>query len=243
MKFNTYLPQILTLEEVKYFIDTIPNLKHKAMLSTTASSGLRISETCSLRYDDISRSNMTIHIRESKNRSDRYTILSAKNLDILTQYWYEYGKPRDWIFPGQKEGTHINNQSMHYVIKEHTARLGWNKNISCHTFRHCFGTFLYENGTDLNTIKQLMGHKSLSSTMIYLHLSAKAKSGVINPFDMEVSMANIQMIFERFYEDYCKTYGYDAEANKVARAIMKCKTGGLDIFRYNGNLKRHKALI
>jgi len=186
LRFNTYLPKILTLEEVKYLIDTIPNLKHKAMVSTTASSGLRISETCSLRYDDINRANMSVHVRESKNRSDRYTLLSAKNLEILTQYWYEYGKPREWLFPGQKEGTHINQQSLHYIIKEHTARLGWDKEISCHTFRHCYGTFLYENGTDLNTIKHLMGHKSLSSTMVYLHLSSKAKSGVKNPFDIEV---------------------------------------------------------
>lgn len=184
LKFNSYLPPILTLEEVKYFINTIPNLKHKAMVSTTYSSGLRISETCALHYDDISRKNMSVYVRESKNRSDRYTILSKNNLEILTQYWYEYDKPKDWLFPGQKEGTHINKQSLHTVIKGHVERLGWNKEISCHTFRHCYGTHHYERGTDLNTIKHLMGHKSLSSTMIYVHLSSKAKSGIQSPFDL-----------------------------------------------------------
>ena len=185
-RVNNYLPKILTLEEVKYFIDTMPNLKHKAMVSTAASSGLRINETCSLHYEDIKRDTMSIHVRESKNRSDRYTLLSKDNLKLLTQYWFEYGKPRDWLFPGQKEGTHLSKQSLHNTIKDHVARLGWDSRISAHTFRHCFGTLHYENGTDLYTIKELMGHKSLSSTLIYIHLSSKAKLGVRSPFDMEI---------------------------------------------------------
>lgn len=186
LNFRKYLPKILTLEEVKYFIETIPNLKHKAMVSTAASSGLRISEICALRYDDISRKNMTVYVRESKNGYDRYAILAKKNLEILTEYWHKYDKPKDWLFPGQKENTHINKQSLHTAIKNHVTKLGWDKEISCHTFRHCFGSHLYENGTDLLTIKDLMGHKSLSSTLVYVHLSSKAKRGIRSPFDIEV---------------------------------------------------------
>ena len=88
MKRERNLPAVLTPAEINAVIDATPNLKHKAIIATMYSSGLRVSEVVHLHYEDISRTNMTIHVREAKGRIDRYTILSRKNLDLLTEYWY-----------------------------------------------------------------------------------------------------------------------------------------------------------
>ena len=183
-KFDTYLPYIPTQEETFLFISTMPDLKAKTMLALLYSSGLRIGELCSLRYEDISRQNMRIHIRHAKARQDRYAVLSQKAMDLLTQYWFVYGKPRGYLFP-QKHNPDkpISNMYLLNRIHEHEARLGWGQRLTCHTFRHAFGTHLYENGTDLLTIKSLLGHKSLSSTLIYVHLASNAVSNTVSPLD------------------------------------------------------------
>ena len=86
MKRERNLPAVLSRDEINAIIDATPNLKHKAIIATMYSSGLRVSEVVHLHYDDISRTNMTIHVRETKGRIDRYTILSQKNLDLLIEY-------------------------------------------------------------------------------------------------------------------------------------------------------------
>ncbi|MDK2967166.1 MULTISPECIES: tyrosine-type recombinase/integrase [Lacrimispora] len=188
-RFDSYLPEILSQEEVRYFIDSFDNLKHKAVISLLYSAGLRVGEVCHLKYKDISRRNMTIHISHSKNRSDRYAILASNALDILTDYWLSYGKPTDWLFPSTfTSDKPICSFTVNRFVNQHLARLGWNKNISSHTFRHCFGTHLYENGVDLLTIKSLLGHKSLSSTTIYVHLGSNGVHSTLSPFDMNGGM-------------------------------------------------------
>ncbi len=184
LKFDTFLPEILTKEEVFYFIDTMENLKHKAIISLLYSSGLRVNEVCHLKYKDINRKNMTIHISHSKNRSDRYAILSKKALDILTDYWFEYYRPTDWLFPSTMNYKKpiVTNTVLRFIT-DHEKHLGWEHCISCHTFRHCFGTHLYEDGADLLTIKHLLGHKSLNSSTIYVHLGSHGKNAPVSPFD------------------------------------------------------------
>ena len=83
------LPAVLTPDEVDRLLDAIDDIKYKTMFAVMYSSGMRVSEVIHLHYDDISRSKMQIHIRDTKNRMDRYTILSQRCLDILTQYWFE----------------------------------------------------------------------------------------------------------------------------------------------------------
>lgn len=184
-KFDTYLPFVPSHQEAVTFISSLSDLKQKAMISLLYSSGLRVGEVCSLKYSDIERKNMRIHIRHSKNRSDRYAILSPNVLDILTEYWFDFGKPTDWLFPAQRD---INKPCctfnvMQWIAK-HEAELGWPHRLTCHSFRHAFGTHLYENGTDLLTIKNLMGHKSLNSTLIYIHLASYRARNITSPFDM-----------------------------------------------------------
>lgn len=183
-KFDTFLPYVPSQEDTWYFISTIPDLKQRTMVALMYSSGLRIGEVCRLRYEDINRKNMRIHIRYSKARVDRYAILSATALDILTEYWFKYGRPTGWLFPKQHDSTRpIDTFYLSRHIHEHERRLGWEKRLTCHSFRHAFGTHLYENGYDILTIKALLGHKSLNSTTLYVHLAANGTKNAVSPFD------------------------------------------------------------
>lgn len=183
-KFDACLPYVPSKEETWQFLSSIPDLKQRTMITLLYSSGLRIGEVCRLRYEDVDRKNMRLHITHSKNRNDRYAILSRTALDLLTQYWFAYGRPRGFLFPKQNgEDRPIDTFFLSRHIHTHEKRLGWERRLTCHSFRHAFGTHLYENGTDLLTIKALMGHKSLTSTTIYVHLSSNAIRSAVSPFD------------------------------------------------------------
>lgn len=183
-KFDDYLPFVPSQQETFEFIHTIPDIKQKAMVAIMYSSALRIGEVCHLRYEDINRATMKVHIQHSKNRQERFAPLSKYALDILTQYWFECGKPKEWLFPKQTDSTRpIDTFFLSRHIHEHEERLGWAKRITCHSFRHALDTHLYENGTDLLTIKAILGHKSLNSTTIYVHLASTSFASVVNPLD------------------------------------------------------------
>lgn len=185
--FLLFLPK-----ETFEFIRTIPDIKQKAMVAVMYSSGLRIGEVCHLRYEDINRNTMKVHICKSKNRQERFAPLSKFALDILTMYWFECGRPKEWLFPKQTDPTRpIDTFFLSRHIHEHEERLGWPKRITCHSFRHALGTHLYENGTDLLTIKAILGHKSLNSTTIYVHLASTSFSDVINPLDQMGGVSNV----------------------------------------------------
>lgn len=185
-KFDSYLPFVPTKDEVLIFISSMTDLKEKAMVSLMYSAGLRISEVCHLKYKDIDRKSLRIHISHGKNRSDRYAILSTQALSILSAYWFAFGKPKDWLFPKQhkKSVKPIDTFFLSRRITAHEKRLGWEHRLSCHSFRHAFGTHLYENGTDLFTIKALLGHKSLNSTTIYVQLASNGVGHATSPFDL-----------------------------------------------------------
>ena len=184
-RFDEYLPFVPSKQEVSILIDSMPDLKQKAMVALMYSSGLRIGEVCHLRYEDIQRKNMRIHIRHGKNRSDRYAILSKRALDILTAYWFAFGKPVGWLFPKQHDSSKpIDTFYLSRHIHEVERSLGWEQRITCHSLRHAFGTHLYEDGVDLLTIKALLGHKSINSTTIYVHLASNGTSDAVSPFDL-----------------------------------------------------------
>lgn len=96
-RFDEYLPYVPSRQDTWTFISTMPDLKQKAMTALMYSSGLRIGEVCSLRYEDVDRKNLRLHITHGKNRHDRYAILSKAALDLLTRYCFEYGKPRGGV--------------------------------------------------------------------------------------------------------------------------------------------------
>lgn len=181
---NDYaIPRVLTREEVERLLDATPNLKYKAMFSLMYSSGLRVSEVVHLHYDDISRTNMTIHVRETKGRIDRYTILSQKNLDLLTEYWYKCGRPKDILFPSSWSGGYLDIASVNQFFKKSAKLAGINRHVSSHACRHSFASHLFESGTDIKYIQSLLGHVDPRSTDVYLHVSNKTLLGIRSPFD------------------------------------------------------------
>jgi site-specific recombinase XerD len=183
MKRERNLPTVLTPQEINAIIDATDNLKHKAIIATMYSSGLRVSEVIHLHYDDISRTNMTIHVREAKGRIDRYTILSKKNLDLLTEYWFKCGKPRGILFPSSWTGSYLDIGSINQFFKASAKKAGITRRVSSHACRHSFASHLFESGVDIKYIQSLLGHVDPRSTDVYLHVSNKTLLGIRSPFD------------------------------------------------------------
>ena len=186
LKYDSYLPAVPTKQEMEHIIMTMANLMCQCIVAIMYSAGLRVSEAVRLRYEDISRTRMQIHVTVSKNRAERKAILAKKTLDMLTNYWFRCGKPMGYLFPGQKPGSHICKESVRLVMKRHLKSLGMqDKGYTPHSCRHCFGLALYESGADLLAIRDAMGHKSLGSTVVYASLGIGSDHGLISPFDME----------------------------------------------------------
>ena len=183
MKRERNLPAVLSRDEINTIIDATPNLKHKAIIATMYSSGLRVSEVVHLHYDDISRTNKTIHIRDGKSRSDRYTLLADRTLEILTEYWFQCGRPRGILFPSSWTGDYLTKDSVIQFFRESAERAGIQKHVSTHCLRHSFASHLFESGCDIKYIQALLGHRDPKSTEIYLHVSNKTLLGIKSPFD------------------------------------------------------------
>lgn len=167
------LPVVPSPSEVGVFLDAVQNLKHKAVLLTIYAAGLRLSEALSLRIDDIDGERGLIRVRSGKGNKDRYTILSPTLLEALRAYWRIY-RPKSWLFPGQDPRRHLTVHLIQKVCVRVRERLGMAKVITPHTLRHSFATHLLESGTDLRTIQHLLGHSSLNTTSIYLHVAVGA---------------------------------------------------------------------
>lgn len=168
LKFNSYLPAVPTKQEMEHIIMTMQDLMYQCILAIMYSVGLRVSEAVRLTYDEISRTNMQIHVAVSKNREERKAILAKRTLDMLTNYWYRCGRPKGYLFPGQKPETHISTESVRLVMKRHFQAFDMqDKGYTPHSCRHCFGLVLYQSGADLLAIRDAMGQKCLSSTVVY----------------------------------------------------------------------------
>ena len=188
LRYDTVLPNVPTKEEMNSIIDSITNIKHKAEIALLYSSGIRVGELCHLHCEDILMSKNCIFIASSKNRSERYAVLSDKALSILTDYIhrdYPGATFKDWLFPGQKSGSYINDQSVRNVFNKAVIDAGLaDRGFVLHSCRHAFGLHLYEAGTDLMTIKEALGHKSLASTEVYLTLGIGNGRSVKSPYDL-----------------------------------------------------------
>lgn len=185
MRRDRSLPTILEKEEIDAILDVTTNLKYKSIFAVMYSGGLRVSETTHLHYKDISRKSHSIHIHNTKNRIDRYTILADRTLDILTEYWYQCGRPRDILFPSKVTGEYLDISAVNQVLKRSAKRAGITKHVTTHAFRHSFASHLLEAGCDIKYIQALLGHLDPKSTEIYLHVSNKTLLGIRSPFDVQ----------------------------------------------------------
>jgi integrase/recombinase XerD len=177
------LPPVMSPEEIKALIDGVKNIKHRTILMMLYSTGMRISEIANCRIIDIDSKNMRIKIVQGKGAKDRFTILSEQVLQELRAYYIIY-KPTEYLFNGYKPGKRYSVRSIEHLMQKALIQIGLeSKNYTVHTIRHSFATHLVDNGTDLHTVKELLGHSSLQTTMRYMHLSSKRIAHIVNPYD------------------------------------------------------------
>jgi site-specific recombinase XerD len=167
------LPVVPSPAELGRFFDAVLNLKHRTVLLTLYAAGLRLSEALSLCIDDIDGQRDLIRVRAGKGNKDRYTILSPTLREALRDYWRAY-RPKTWLFPGQRSKGPLTAHTIQKVCVRAREKTGIKKPISAHSLRHSFATHLLESGTDLRTIQQLLGHTSLATTSVYLHVAVAA---------------------------------------------------------------------
>lgn len=177
------LPVVLSLDEVDCFFQALRSLKYRAILMTAYAGSLRVSETVSLRVNDIDSRRMMMRINQGKGRKDRYVPLSPRLLQILREYW-RVARPKDFLFPSHGRSGHITRNSVWTACKQAMRRAGLQKNISPHTLRHSAATHLLENGTNIRVIQVLLGHRSLRTTATYTQVSRKTLESVVTPLDL-----------------------------------------------------------
>mgnify|MGYP001559190347 CR=1 FL=1 len=175
------LPVILSREEVSELINVTTNLKHRAILMLTYSAGLRLSEVSNLKIGDVDSKRMLLRILQAKGFKDRYSILSPVALDLLRDYWKRY-RPSTWLFP-TKPGQAVSQRTVQKIFKNSLHKAGIKKQVGIHSLRHSFATHLMEQGVSLPIIQQLLGHKSLKTTSIYLHVQQYSIHAVKSPLD------------------------------------------------------------
>ena len=180
---STKLPPVMSAIEIKALIDSIKNVKHRTVVMLLYSTGMRISEISSLKIADIDSKNMRIKVVQGKGAKDQFTILSEQVLHELRAYYIIY-KPKEYLFNGSKPGRPLSVRSIQHLVENALVKIGLgSKHYTVHTIRHSFATHLVDNGTDLHTVKELLGHNTLQTTMRYMHLSTARIQGVVNPYD------------------------------------------------------------
>ena len=177
------LPVVLSRDEVKRIFEKASNLKHRVMMMITYSGGLRVSETANLKVCDIDSNRMQIYVRQGKGKKDRYTLLSKRLLEDLKVYYKIY-RPREWLFPGRGTDGPITSRSIQRAFNRARDRAGIRKAVRLHTLRHSFATHLLESGVDIFTLQRLLGHSSLRTTSLYIHVQCDNLKRITNPLDL-----------------------------------------------------------
>jgi site-specific recombinase XerD len=181
MKKPSRIPVVLSVQEVERFLNSFTNLKHKAIFTMIYSAGLRIGELLNLKIRDIDSDRLQIRIHQGKGQKDRYSLLSPKVLLLLREYVSEY-KPKEYLFEGQYGGKY-SASSIQTLMRKHKKICGIKKKATPHTLRHSFATHLLDNGTDTRFIQELLGHKHISTTQIYTHVSSRTLKDVQSPIE------------------------------------------------------------
>ncbi len=183
MRRRRPLPNVLSGTEVTALLEQVRSPKYRTIIAALYAAGLRISEGCRLRAQDIDSKRMLIHVHDGKGGRDRYTVLSARLLEDLRDY-YRSCRPKDWLFPGRTAQGHVSYKTVSAVFKRALAMSGIAKHVTPHTLRHSFATHLLECGADVTVIRALLGHSWLRTTEVYTHVTLEHLGRVKSPFDV-----------------------------------------------------------
>ena len=178
------LPKILSREELTLLFDSCLNKKHRVMFRLLYSSGLRRGEILRLTTDDLITKDgkCRIRINCSKGNKDRYTVLSKKVLPELRAYYLSF-RPKNYLFNGRYKGSPMTAGGLRHALSSAVKRAGIKKDVNLHILRHCFASHALEEGINLKTLQYLLGHSSIKTTMIYLHISEVPLSKAFSPLD------------------------------------------------------------
>jgi integrase/recombinase XerD len=182
------LPEVLTIPELTAFFDALRSAKYRAVLLTCYAGGLRISEACHLRIDDVDSKRMVLRIRDGKGGHERLTLLSPRLLAILRRYWL-IAKPKEWLFPGRGQTRPLCPDTVREVCRKAVIKAGLATRCSPHSLRHSFATHLLDAGADLVLIQNLLGHRSIYTTSRYTHVSTERLQKTTSPLERLPALA------------------------------------------------------
>ena len=177
-------PDILSGTEVETVLGAVRSLVPGVALSAAYGAGLRVSEVCRLRVEDIDSKRGVIHVRQGKGKKDRFVMLSARLLELLRAYWVKVRPVGGWLFPGRKAGEHLHPSAVRKALDEAVRTLGLKKRVTPHVLRHSFATHLLEAGNDIRMIQAALGHASIATTARYAQVSARHVARAKSPLDL-----------------------------------------------------------
>lgn len=181
------LPQVFSVEQVKKLFSVITHPKHRMMISLFYGSGVRMNELRHIKLCDIDSRSFQVKVVAGKGEKDRFTLLPKHLLEPLRDYYRQH-KPKVYLFEGQKPGLPMHERSIQHFVQGYVKKIGLGgQDYSAHTLRHSFATHLLDAGTDIHTIKELLGHSKLETTMIYLHLQQSKRATIVSPFDAVIN--------------------------------------------------------
>jgi len=185
MRKPTVRPRVYSPEEIERLLSVQRlNPKHRVLLMTTYAAGLRVSEVCRLKLEDIISSRMQIRVTQGKGGKDRYTILSARLLAELRAYW-RLVRPTVWLFPSSHyPGAPLTSDAAQFVFYRAVRLAQLPNHQGIHSLRHSFATHLLEAGVDLPVLQRLLGHSNLATTAKYLHIRQERLALVKSPLDL-----------------------------------------------------------
>jgi integrase/recombinase XerD len=180
------LPDVLSIDEVRQLIGAVRTLHHRTYFWTVYSMGLRLNEGLHLQVGDIDSARMLVHVHRGKGAKDRFVPLPARTLALLREYWVTHRHPV-WLFPAVGSDRRQAASSDRPMVKNGVQnamrrvvlQLGLRKAVSIHTLRHSYATHLLESGVNLRLIQQYLGHNSLETTMVYLHLTTVSQEQAV----------------------------------------------------------------
>lgn len=170
LKRETKLPVILNRQELKELFKTPQLLKQRIVLTLIYSAGLRGQEVINLKISDVDFERMTIHIRQSKFKKDRIVPLSPTMATGLKKY-LNAENPYVWLFNGKQADSKYSTKGLSWVMRENLKKTSITKDVNLHSLRHSYATHLLEEGVNIVTLKELLGHANITTTMIYLHVA------------------------------------------------------------------------
>jgi site-specific recombinase XerD len=180
-KRSRKLPIVFSVDEMQKLFNACYNLKHKAIIGLMYSTGLRVGEVINLKIENIDSSRMVINILNAKGGKDRQVMLNQNLLELLRKYFKQF-RPKVYLFNGQNS-LQYSERSISQFLKNYAQMAGLNKRIYPHLIRHCSFTHLVENGTDINIIQRLAGHKSVKTTNLYIQTSHNIISRIQSPLN------------------------------------------------------------